>query len=185
VSVLLLRYTGWWIGWSVCCLAQFGSNGAWLMWFCSHDLLLWNGKEDDNEKQWQVLKIIHLATSQNWTIGSQRELWFQAVSCCGSLQGTSMVQQLVVSWSEVVCVFTKTHRDERLLISHVCLLYRSQTSTEKTTGDVWLKTPPGSYMNHTLMITWCYTLNTRIFTQVMVKTLILLCSNWSNLPTLT
>jgi len=54
-----------------------------------------------------------------------------------------------------------------------------------TSGDVCLKTLPGSYMNHTLPIKSWSTVSMTIPNEVTVETLILLCSNWSNLPTLT
>jgi len=42
----------------------------------------WKGEEDDNEKKWEVLKIIYLATSQNGMSDSQLALSIQAESCC-------------------------------------------------------------------------------------------------------
>jgi len=56
---------------------------------------------------------------------------------------------------------------------------------ERTSGDVCLKISPGSYMNHTLTIKSQCMISMTIPNEVTVKMLILLCSNWSNLPTLT
>ena len=58
VSSLLLCLTGWRNVCSAWRSARFVFNCAWLKYFWSHDLLLWNGEEDDNEKKWEVRKII-------------------------------------------------------------------------------------------------------------------------------
>ena len=62
---------------------------------------------------------------------------------------------------------------------------KGHSLTERTSGDVCLKTSLGSYLNHTLTIKSQYTVSMTIPTEVTLKTLILLCSNWWNLPTLT
>ena len=62
----------WWTNWCLrcCCVslggglvegpiigASFGSNRTWLKCFWSHDLLLFNGEEDDHEKNCEVPNI--------------------------------------------------------------------------------------------------------------------------------
>ena len=44
------------------------------------------GEEDDNEKKWEVLRMVYLATCQNGIISCQQVLYTQDESCCVSLQ---------------------------------------------------------------------------------------------------
>jgi hypothetical protein len=53
-----------------------------MMSFLSLDLLLGKGEENDNEKKWEVLKIIYLATSQNGMSDSQLARSIQPESSC-------------------------------------------------------------------------------------------------------
>ena len=66
--------------------------------------------------------------------------------------GESTGRAISVSRSDVVCWFTATYRDEWVLISRVWEIQKGHPSTERTSGDVCLKTLLGSYMNHTLTI---------------------------------
>jgi len=96
-----------------------------------------------------------------------------------------MVQQFTVSQSNVICWFTGIHRGERQPKCHVWWMQIGHFSTERMPCDVCLNTSPGSYMNYTLTIkSWC-TVSMTIPNKVIVKTLILLYSSWSILPTLT
>jgi len=56
---------------------------------------------------------------------------------------------------------------------------------ERISGPVCFKISPGCYMKHRLTIKSCYTVSTTIPNVVIVKTQILPCSSWSNVPTLT
>jgi hypothetical protein len=90
-----------------------------------------------------------------------------------------------ISWSDDVCLFTGIHRDGRPLISHDWLILKEYSAIERTLGDICLKASLWSDLNHTLTLKSSCTVSMAIPNQVTVKTLILLCSKWLNLPTLT
>jgi hypothetical protein len=56
------------------------------------------------------------------------------------------------SRSNVDCLLTGIHLDEGQPISHVCWIIKGHSASERTNGDVFLNTLPGSYMNQTLTI---------------------------------
>jgi hypothetical protein len=106
-----------------------------------------------------------------------------AHSC--KLQGIPADPQCAVSLSDDMCLGTGIYCGERQMKSHAWYIWKGHSSTERTSGDVCLKTSPGSYMKHFLTINlWCMVSMT-IPNDVRVKTQILICSSWLNLPTLT
>ena len=69
--------------------------------------------------------------------------------------------------------------------SHHSQQLTGQSSMERTPGDVCFKKSQGCYLKVSLIIKSYCTVSITIPILVMVKIQVLLCSGWSNIPTLT
>jgi len=101
------------------------------------------------------------------------------------LRGFPTVLWFAVCWSNILCLFTAMNRCECQQKSQVCQILTGNPSTERMSGDVFLNKSWGCDMKQRLTINSYCTVSITNPNVVMVKTQILLCSSWSNIPTLT
>jgi len=95
------------------------------------------------------------------------------------------VQRFAISLSDVLCLCTGINSFVRQPKSHDCQIWTGYTSRERMAGDVCLTKSPGYYMKLALKIRSCCTVHLTILILVTVKTQILVCTSWSNVPTFT
>jgi len=163
-SVMQEGPSEWHIEWSACCSTrfQFTCILLWCLW--SHHLLVWNGRDNENEKKWEVLRMmITKITGKSWGIYSQLQVTMKCVtanlhivhnmnpaaySC--RLQGFPTVLRNAPSQSGEVSQFTGIYHGERAPKSGVCEISTAHSSMEKTSADVCPKKSPASYMKHML-----------------------------------
>jgi len=101
------------------------------------------------------------------------------------LQKYPNIPQWAESRSYGVCLFSGINTAVGQLKSHDCQIYTPNGSRDRTSCDVCLNRSLGYYMKLMVTIKSCCTVSITISNLVIVKSQILLCSTWSNVPTVT
>jgi len=141
------------------------------------------GEKDDNEKKWEVLANKLFASSRNRMSDSQLPYSTQVEAFCLYLQAAQDAHSPVIRSMSVRCCLFISRDSLWWMVAGISIVIHS--STERMSDDVCLKASPGSYIKHTLTFKSCYMVSITIPNDVTVNTLSLLCSSWSNVPTLT
>jgi len=100
------------------------------------------------------------------------------------LWGFPSIAQFPLSRSDVVSMYTAIHSGVPQQKSLDCQIYTRNSSRERMPGEACLKKSPGYYVKLTLTTKAYCTVPLTIPILVTVKTQILLCTSWSNVPTL-
>jgi len=103
----------------------------------------------------------------------------------GRLQMFSTFLWFAVSHSNRFCLCTQRNTGKQQMNPDVCETRRGHCLLGRMSSDVSVKKSPGSWKKQMLNSKSCCKVSLTIPNIVTVKTQILLCSIWSNIPTLT